>query len=257
MIRIENLTHKYKSRKEEAIKDINLHIKKGESVVLIGSSGSGKSTLLRCINRLVEPDSGKIYVDGKDIANCPITEAQKIRSNIGMIFQHFNLLERETVFKNVLNGRLSHVSTLKTIFGRFSKEDYEIVRDSLKRVGLEEYKNERVANLSGGQKQRVAIARTLSQKPKIILADEPVSALDPKLMKEVMDLLKNICVEKGITLVSSLHFLDFAKRYSTRMIGVREGKIVFDDKPEELNEKNIVDIYGKTKDWYMYGKLGF
>ena len=119
------------------------------------------------------------------------------------------------------------------------------------------YEHERIADLSGGQKQRVAIARALSQNPKIILADEPVSSLDPKLMKEVMDLLKNICVEEGITLVSSLHFLDFAKRYSTRMIGIRDGKIMFDGKPGELNEKNIVDIYGKTKDWYMYGKLGF
>ena len=257
MIKIEKLTHRYRNRKEDAIKDINLHIKHGESVVVLGSSGSGKSTLLRCINRLIEPNSGSIHIDGKEILNCQIKEAEKIRSTIGMIFQHFNLLERETVLANVLNGTLSYNRTLKTIFGRFPEEHCRIARENIRIVGLEEYENERAANLSGGQKQRVAIARALSQKPKIILADEPVSALDPKLMKEIMDLLKGICDEKGITLVSSLHFLDFAKRYSTRIIGLRNGEIVFNDKPEELNEKNIVDIYGKTMDWYMYGKLGY
>lgn len=257
MIKIENLTHKYKNRKEEALLNINLEVKKAESVVLIGSSGAGKSTLLKCINRLVEPDSGKIYVDGTEIINCPIKEAEKIRSKIGIIFQNFNLHERETVLKNVLNGRLSYISTLRTILGKFSKEDYEIARNNIKRVGLADYENERVANLSGGEKQRVAIARALSQKPKIILADEPVSSLDPKLMKEVMDLLKNLCDEENITLVSSLHFLDFAKRYATRIVGMRDGQIIFNDKPEELTEQNIVDIYGKTRDWYLYGKLGF
>src|SRR3989344_508198 len=237
MIKIENLTHRYKNRKEDALNNIDLHIKHGESVVLIGSSGAGKSTFLKCINRLVDPDSGRI--------------------NIGMIFQHFNLHERETILKNVLNGRLSYNNTFKTILGKFSKEDYEIARNNIKRVGLEEYENERVAYLSGGEKQRVGIARALSQEPKIILADEPVSSLDPKLMREIMDLLKKICEEESITLVSSLHFLDFAKRYATRVIGMRDGKIVFDDKPEELTEQNIVEIYGKTRDWYMYGKLGF
>lgn len=257
MIKIENLTHRYKNRKEDALNNIDLHIKHGESVVLIGSSGAGKSTFLKCINRLVEPDSGKIYIDGKEILNCPIKEAEKIRINIGMIFQHFNLHERETVLRNVLNGRLGYNDTFRTIFGKFSKEDYEIARNNIKRVGLEEYENERVAYLSGGEKQRVGIARALSQEPNIILADEPVSSLDPKLMREIMDLLKKICAEEGITLVSSLHFLDFAKRYATRVIGMRDGKIVFDDKPEELTEQNIVEIYGKTRDWYMYGKLGF
>ncbi len=257
MIKIENLTHMYNNRNEEAVKNINLHIKKGESVVIIGSSGSGKSTFLKCINRLVEPTSGKVFIDGEDIINCKIKKAEKIRGKIGMIFQNFNLVERETVFNNALNGRLRYNRSLKTIFGKFSKEDYDVAEDSIRRVGLSEYKNERVANLSGGQKQRVAIARALSQKPDIMLADEPVSNLDPKLMKEVMDLLKSICVEKGITLVSSLHFLDFAKRYGSRIVGMRNGEIVFDGKPEELTEKDIVDIYGKTEDWYLYGKTGF
>ena len=257
MIKIENLNHTYKNRNEEAVKNINLHIKKGESVIIIGSSGSGKSTLLKCINRLVEPTSGKILIESEDIINSQIKKAEKLRSKIGMIFQNFNLIDRETVLNNVLNGRLSYNKPIKTIFGKFSKEDNEIVEESIRRVGLEEFKSERVSNLSGGQKQRVAIARALSQKPDIILADEPVSNLDPKLMKEIMDLLKGICVEKGITLVSSLHFLDFAKRYGSRIIGMRDGQIVFDGTPEDLTEKDIVDIYGKTKDWYLYGKTGF
>lgn len=257
MIKIKKLSHTYGNRTEEALKNINLHIKQGESVVIIGSSGSGKSTLLKCINRLIEPSSGNVFIEGEEITSCQIKKAEKIRGRIGMIFQNFNLVERETVLNNVLNGRLRHVSSLRALFGKFSEEDYAVAEDNIKRVGLEEYRHERVANLSGGQKQRVAIARALSQKPDVMLADEPVSNLDPKLMKEVMDLLKKICTEKKITLVSSLHFLDFAKRYGSRIIGMRSGEIVFDGKPEELTEKDIVDIYGKTQDWYLYGKTGF
>lgn len=257
MIKIENLSHTYKNRKEEAVKNVSLHIKKGESLVIIGSSGSGKSTLLKCINRLIEPTSGKILINNEDIINCKIKKAEKIRGKIGMIFQNFNLLERETILTNVLNGRLRYTRTFRSILGKFSKEDKKIAESNIKRVGLREFTHERISNLSGGQKQRVAIARALSQRPDIILADEPVSNLDPKLMKEIMDLLKSICDEKGITLVSSLHFLDFAKRYSTRIVGMREGKIVFDGTSKDLTEKDIVDIYGKTKDWYLYGKTGF
>ena len=257
MIKIENLSHVYNGREDDALKNINLQIKKGENLVIIGSSGSGKSTLLKAINRLIDPTSGKIFINGEDILNCPIKQAANIRGRIGMIFQNFNLLERESVLKNVLNGRLRHNNSFNTILGNFSAEDYAVVRKSLRRVGLEEYENERVANLSGGEKQRVAIARALSQEPDIILADEPVSSLDPKLMKEVMDLLKSICVEKGITLITSLHFLEFAKRYGSRIIGMRDGEIVFDGTPKNLTEKDVVDIYGKTKDWYLYGRTGF
>ena len=257
MIKIENLSHTYKNREEGALNNVNLHIKKGEHIVVIGSSGSGKSTLLKCINRLIEPSAGSVKINEEDIIGCDIRKAEKIRARIGMIFQNFNLLERETVYRNVLNGRLSYLSSFRTIAGRFSKEDIDIVKENIKRVGLEELANERVNNLSGGQKQRVAIARALSQRPEIILADEPVSSLDPKLMKEIMDLLKNICMEMNITLVTSLHFLEFAKRYATRIIGMREGKIVFDGTVDDLTEKDIVDIYGKTKDWYLYGKVGF
>ncbi len=222
MINIENLNHHYKNKSQEVLKNINLHIRKGENVVLIGSSGCGKTTLLRSINRLIEPVSGSIHINGENILKMPIKKVVRIRGKIGMIFQNFNLIERDSVLKNTLNGRLRHHSSLNTLFGRFSTQDYEIAKQSLKRVGLEDYENERINNLSGGQKQRVAIARTLSQNPDIILADEPVSSLDPKLMREILELLNNICLEKEITLVTSLHFLELAKKYSSRIIGMRQ-----------------------------------
>jgi phosphonate transport system ATP-binding protein len=257
MIKIENLSHTYSNRNDEALKNVSLHIKKGENLVIIGSSGSGKSTLLKCINRLLEPTSGRILIEDEDIISSNIKKTEKIRGKIGMVFQNFNLIERETILTNVLNGRLRFNTPFKSIFGKFSKNDYAIAKNNLEKVGLEGYENERVANLSGGQKQRVAIARTLSQNPDIILADEPVSNLDPKLMKEIMDLLKDICDEKGITLITSLHFLEFAKRYGSRIVGMKDGTIVFNGTPDELTEKDIVDIYGKTRDWYLYGKTGF
>lgn len=257
MIEIKKLSHTYKNRDEEAVNNVSLKIKKGERVVIIGSSGSGKSTLLKSINRLIEPTKGKIFIGDEDILSCGKGRTEEIRGNIGIIFQNFNLIERDTVQKNVLNGRLRYNSTLNTLLGKFSSEDYTVMRESLARVGLEEFENERVSNLSGGQMQRVAIARALSQEPTIMLADEPVSNLDPKLMKEIMDLLTKICKEKCITLITSLHFLEFAKRYGSRIIGMKDGGIVFDGKPGELTEKDIVDIYGKTKDWYLYGKTGF
>lgn len=246
MINIQNLNHTYKNRNEHAVKNVNLDIKQGENVVIIGSSGSGKSTLLRSINRLIEPSSGKILVHNKDILNCPVKRASKIRGKIGMIFQNFNLIERESVLKNVLNGRLKYNPTINTLFNKFSKEDYLVARNNLKRVGLDSYETERVEHLSGGQKQRVAIARALSQNPEVMLADEPVSSLDPKLMQEIMDLLKEICVEEGITLITSLHFLELAKRYGSRIIGMRDGEIVFDGKPEQLSQEEIVNIYGQS-----------
>lgn len=257
MIKIERLSHTYKSRNEQAVKDLNLHIKKGESLVIVGPSGSGKSTLLKSINRLIEPTEGSIFIDGEDILKVPLKRVSRLRGKIGMIFQHFNLVERETVLQNVINGRLRYNSAFNTIFGRFSAEDYLIVRASIKRVGLEAFENERVANLSGGQKQRVAISRVLSQEPEIILADEPVSSLDPKLMKEIMDLLACVCREKEITFVSTLHFLDFAKNYGSRIVGMREGGIVFSGTPNDLTEKAIIDIYGETEEWRLYGKTGF
>ncbi len=257
MLKIKELSHSYANQNEKSLNNINITVDPGESVVIIGSSGSGKSTLLKCINRLVEPSEGNIIINEEDILNSKHKDVERIRGKVAMIFQNFGLIERSTVLTNVLNGRLRHNGAVSTIFGKFSNKDYEIAHKNIELVGLNKFIHKRVADLSGGQKQRVAIARALCQEPEIILADEPVSSLDPKLMKEIMDLLTEICKSKNLTLITSLHFLDFAKKYATRIIGIKEGSIIFDGEPENLTEKDIVDIYGKTKDCFDLGKIGF
>ena len=271
MIRIESVSHYYPVRarsrtigadgdggkRERALRNIHLQVAKGERLVILGSSGSGKSTLLRCTNLSIRPTEGRVFIDGTEITGLPTNEVERIRRQIGFISQHFNLLEGATALKNVLLGRLGYVGTVKSILGRFTEEDVSIASESLKRVGLEKYSQKRVSDLSGGQKQRVAVARALAQRSAIILADEPVSSLDPKLMKEVMDLIKGICAESQLTLMASLHFLEMAKSYATRLIGLRDGQIVFDNTPDELTDKDVVDIYGETEDWVLYGKRGF
>jgi phosphonate transport system ATP-binding protein len=166
-------------------------------------------------------------------------------------------VEGASVLKNTLLGRLGYAGTLPSILGRFNEEDIAIAIDALKRVGLENYLQKRVSDLSGGQKQRVAIARAIAQRSTILLADEPVSSLDPKLMKEIMDLITEICEENNMTLIVSLHFLELAKSYATRLVGLRDGQIVVENTPNELTDKDIIDIYGETEDWILYGKTGF
>ena len=257
MIKIENLSHQYRGRGSEAVKNINLEIGRGEIVVLLGPSGSGKSTLLRCINKIVSPSSGKVYIEGEDIIGANSKRTKKIRQKIGMVFQNFNLIDRYTVLENALTGRLSYMTSFNTMINRYSEKDIERCMEVIGRIGLEELAYEKVKNLSGGEKQRVGIARALSQEPKIILADEPVSNLDPKLMRDIMDLLQKICKDDGITLVFSLHFLELARKYATRIVGLRAGKIVFDNTPEELTEESIVNIYGKTDSWFLYGRVEY
>ena len=242
---------------ELALKDINLEVDKGERLVLLGSSGSGKSTLLRCTNLSLRPTEGHVYIDGRDITCLPPADVKQVRRQMGVISQSFNLVEGASVLKNALLGRLGYIATLPSILGRFSEEDVAVATDALERVGLESYVQKRVSDLSGGQKQRVAIARAIAQRSTILLADEPVSSLDPKLMKEIMDLITEICAENDITLIASLHFLELAKSYATRMVGLSDGQIVVDTTPDELTDKDIIDIYGETEDWILYGKRGF
>lgn len=248
MVTIEHLYHAYWGRREAAIKNFSLHIQKGERLVVIGSSGSGKTTLFKAINRTIEPTAGRILINGEDILRATNARVRELRGSIGVIFQSFNLIERETVIKNVLDGRLRYVTSLNTLLGRFSRIDYETAQENLRLVGLAGYETQRVAHLSGGQKQRVIIARVLSQNPDIILADEPVSSLDHKLTNEIMDLLWQICEKKNITLVANLHFLDLVKRYSSRVVGIKNGELVFDGNVASLTEKDIIDIYGEMKE---------
>jgi phosphonate transport system ATP-binding protein len=271
VIRIEGLSHYYEVRArpggagnsaaenktELALRDIHLDVAEGERLVILGPSGSGKSTLLRCMNLSIRPTQGRVFIDGREITSLPTREVEQIRRQIGVISQHFNLLEGATAVKNVLLGRLGYVGTLQSILGRFSDEDIVIATECLQRVGMEKYSQKRVSDLSGGQKQRVAVARAMAQRARVLLADEPVSSLDPKLMKETMDLIREICMEDNITLLASLHLLELATSYATRMIGLREGELVFNNTPDELTDRDVIDIYGETEDWILYGKRGF
>lgn len=228
------------------LNNVNLTIHKGEFVVIVGLSGAGKSTLLRSINRLHEITEGEILIDGKSITAAKGKELRYIRRDIGMIFQNFNLVKRSTVLRNVLSGRVAYHSTLRTILGLFPKEDMDLAMDALERVNIKEKAYSRADELSGGQQQRVSIARALAQGAKIILADEPVASLDPLTTKQVMNDLKRINQELWITTVVNLHFVDLAKAYATRIIGIRAGNIVFDDPVSEATDDVFADIYGRN-----------
>ncbi len=249
MILIQNLCHIYNlhhgANPVVGVNNVNLRIDDGEIVAVIGVSGAGKSTLLRCVNRLLEPTSGEVFIDGEDILHCSERKAQLMRRKIGMVFQNFNLLQRSPVINNVLMGRLGYISTPRSVLsGRaYSKDDVGIALDCLRRVGIEDLAYRRVNALSGGQQQRVGIARALAQKPSIILGDEPVSNLDPTRAREIMNLFSEIHKREGMTTVVSLHDLEIARKYANRIIGMVKGEIVFDGKPEELTDEKIVEIF--------------
>lgn len=224
---------------------LNLTINKGEFVVIVGLSGAGKSTLLRSINRLHEITKGEIKIDGKSITTATGNDLRHIRRDIGMIFQSFNLVKRSTVLRNVLSGRVGYHSTLRTVVGMFPKHDVELALHALDRVNILEKAYARADELSGGQQQRVSIARALAQEAKVILADEPVASLDPMTTKQVMDDLKRINQDLGITTIVNLHFIDLAREYATRIIGLRAGEIVFDGPVEEATDEVFSQIYGR------------
>ena len=229
----------------QALKGVSFDVKKGEFLVIIGLSGSGKSTLLRCVNRLHDPTSGEILFEGKDIAKVQGEEVRSLRKHIGMIFQHFNLIPRHSVLSNVLMGRLGFMSSLKSIFGLFSDEDKAKALEYLRLVGIAEKAKIRADQLSGGQQQRVAIARALTQGPSILLADEPVASLDPATCHTVMDYLKKVNQELGITVICNLHFLSLVRQYATRVIALKGGEIVYEGSPNDITEAWFEKIYGQ------------
>ena len=228
-----------------ALDGIDLAISRGEFVVLIGLSGSGKSTLLRCINRLVEPTSGRVVFDGIDVTAASGPELRRIRRRIGMIFQQFNLVRRLTVYSNVLSGRLGYRSTWRTMASRPTREDVTRAYENLGRVGILEKAFRRADQLSGGQQQRVGIARALMQAPELMLADEPVASLDPATSHSVMKYLEEINRKDGITVICSLHFLSLARRYGTRVVALKGGRVAFDGHPIEIDERKFKEIYGE------------
>ena len=244
MLRVENLTKVYPNG-TQALRNVSFQVEEGEFLAVIGLSGSGKSTLLRCINRLIEPTSGKIFWNDQDITAATGGDIRKIRRQIGMIFQQFNLVKRSPVITNVLSGRLGYVSTLPSLLHIFSKEDHQLALDSLETVGLADKAYVRADSLSGGQQQRVGIARALMQNPKLILADEPVASLDPVLAHTILKYLEQLNKERGITVLCSLHFLDLVHRYATRAIALKDGEVVFEGLPKEIDDAQFKAIYGQ------------
>lgn len=245
MIRFENASVTYPGG-VHALRNLNLEIGDGEMLVIVGLSGAGKSTLIRAINGLVPLSSGDVTVDGRSVAKASTAELRQIRSRIGMIFQTFNLVKRTTVLNNVLMGRLHATSTLRSVLGWYRAEDVEIAMQALERVGIVDKAYVRASNLSGGQQQRVGIARALAQQPKTILADEPVASLDPPTSHVVMRDLQRINHELGITTIVNLHFLDLAKVYGERIIGMRDGSLVYDGTGAAADENVFRDIYGRS-----------
>ena len=240
-LRIKNLKKKFKDT--VAINGVNLEIEEGKITGIIGRSGSGKSTLLRMINRLIEPTEGTIEFNDTIITDIKGKALRKWRSECAMIFQQFNLVDRLDVLTNVLIGSLGRNYSLLNLFGYFSKEEKINALRNLNRFELTEKSLQRSGTLSGGQQQRVAIARALMQKPKILLADEPISSLDPKNSKRVMDDMLKINREDGITIICNLYSLEIAKKYCDRLIGLSQGEVVFDGKPNELTASISKKLY--------------
>ena len=245
MLEIQHLTKVYESNNLKALDNLDLTVRDGEFVALIGLSGSGKSTLLRCINRLIEPSSGSIILDGVDITAASPEELRQIRRSIGMIFQQFNLVKRSTVINNVLAGRLGYTNPAWSLMNHFARPDVEQAIRNLDRVGIADKAYVRADTLSGGQQQRVAIARALMQEPKLMLADEPVASLDPATSHSVLRYLEELNKEEGITVVCSLHFLSLARRYATRDMALKGGTIAFDGLPTEITPQRFRQIYGE------------
>jgi phosphonate transport system ATP-binding protein len=245
ILSVKNLTKTYPNG-IQALKNINFEVRQGEFLVVIGLSGSGKTTLLKCINRLLDPTSGQIiFKQNVDVAALTTADQiQNLRTKIGMIFQQFNLIPRHTVLLNVLMGRLSSTSNWKSLFRIFSHQDKADALKYLHLVGIADKAQVRADQLSGGQQQRVAIARALLQNPEVLLADEPVASLDPATCHVVMDYLKKVNQELGITVVCNLHFLSLVRLYATRVLALKDGVIVFEGLPSDINEKWFEEIYG-------------
>ena len=244
MLRVEHLTKVY-ANGTVALKDVSFQVEDGEFLAVIGLSGSGKSTLLRCINRLIEPTSGKIIWNDTDITALPASEMRQVRRQIGMIFQQFNLVKRSSVLTNALSGRLGYVSPYQSMFNYFSPADHQRAMENLEQLGLADKAHVRADSLSGGQQQRVGIARALMQEPKLVLADEPVASLDPVLAHSILKYLEQMNKERKITVLCSLHFLDLVHRYATRAIALKDGQLVFQGLPKEIDDAQFKAIYGQ------------
>lgn len=243
LLTVERLTKSYDG-KGKALHDVSLSLRRGEFVTVIGPSGAGKSTFLCCINRLIDASEGSIVFDGREITSMNKRQMRKARRDIGMIFQHYNLVHRATAIENVLQGRLGYLSNFRGIFGLYSEEDKRSAFELLGKMGLAEFAYQRADQLSGGQQQRVGIARALVQDPLLMLCDEPIASLDPKSSRVTMEMLRWVSDELGVACLVNLHQVDYAIEYSDRIVALKKGVKVFDGTPDELDAKTISDIYG-------------
>ena len=230
----------------KALKDINLTIEDGEFVAIIGRSGAGKSTLIRTINKMHDINTGTLTVDGVDVKSLKGKELRKFRRNIGMIFQSFNLVERISVIKNVMSSFVPDLNPIQSILGIYPRECKLKALEALEQVDILDKAFERADNLSGGQQQRVALARTLVQNPSIILADEPVASLDPVTARQVMDYFKKINQSLGITILLNIHHVELALEYATKVLGVRDGEVIYYGPAKDLDDKVLKSIYGDS-----------
>ena len=247
MLAVRHLSKEYVAGKP-VLTDINLEIAARGVAAVIGPSGTGKSTLVRCINRLVEPTAGVILFDGQDLVKLDRAGLRRARRHIGMVFQEYNLVERLTVMENLLTGRLGYVSAWRAWRRKFPKEDIRKAFELLDVVGLAGFAHRRADALSGGQRQRVGIARAVMQEPRLLLADEPTSSLDPKTSVEIMELMAKVARTRGIPVLVNMHDVELAKRFADRVVGMSGGRIVYDGPPQYLTDDVLKQIYG-GEDW--------
>lgn len=247
MLRIEHLSKRYATG-DLALNDVSLTVEAGQVVALIGPSGAGKSTLIRCVNRLVEPTSGKVLLKGEDITAMGAGALRRLRRRLGMIFQEYALVERLTVMENVQSGRLGYVGFWRSFLRRYPQSDIDSAFRLLGRVGLDHMVDKRADALSGGQRQRVGIARALIQDPEILLIDEPTASLDPKTSRQIMRLILELCRERGLAAIINIHDVPLALLFVERIIGLRAGEIVYDGPPSGLTADRLTEIYGE-EDW--------
>ncbi len=246
MISIQGLSKTYPGG-VAALRDVSVEVKDGEFLVILGPSGAGKSTLMRCINRLVEPSAGRIF-HNQDEITAHRRKLREVRRDFGMVFQQFNLVRRLSVLTNVLTGRLAYRSIWRSLFYSFSQEDKRIAVECLARVDLAHKAFQRADTLSGGEQQRVAIARALAQQPKVILADEPVASLDPRIARQVLTYLKQVTGGLGITVLCNLHQVEYAREFAERVVGMSRGTVVFDGPISDLTDEILHRIYYRDPD---------
>ena len=247
MLRIENLEKRYQTG-DLALKSVNLEVPKGQVMALIGPSGAGKSTLIRCVNRLVEPTGGKVFLGDMELAHLGSSELRRARTRMGMIFQEYALVERLSVMENVLSGRLGYVGFWRSYFRKFPQSDIDEAFNLLQRVGLDHMADKRADTLSGGQRQRVGICRALIQNPDLLLVDEPTASLDPKTSRQIMRLICELCEERQLAAIINIHDVLLAQMFARRVVGLQLGSIVYDGPPDQLTPEVLTQIYGE-EDW--------